>query len=86
MARPRKFVNTSDYPDFVIELLARTFYRDMLTDILNESSELLCCGAGARKCILDAYDVPEENERVMLKGVVSRKKQLIPALVATLQQ
>ena len=58
----------------------------MLTDILNESSELLCCGTGARKCILDAYDVSEDSEKVMLKGVVSRKKQLIPALVAALQQ
>lgn len=36
MARPRKFVNTSDYPDFAIELLARTFYRDMLADILKD--------------------------------------------------
>jgi len=36
MARPRKFVNTSDYPDFVIELLARTFYRDMIIDVLKE--------------------------------------------------
>ena len=58
----------------------------MLADILNESSELLCYGAGARKCILDAYDIPEESEKVMLRGVVSRKKQLIPALVSTLQQ
>ena len=58
----------------------------MLTDILNESSELLCCGVGARKCILDAYDIPEDSENVMLKGVVSRKKQLIPSLVSTLQQ
>ena len=58
----------------------------MLTDILNESSELLCCGSGARKCIQDAYDIPEEKEKVLLKGVVSRKKQLIPALVSTLQQ
>lgn len=58
----------------------------LLTDILKESSELLCCGAGARKCIQEAYDIPEESEKVLLKGVVSRKKQLIPALVATLQQ
>ncbi len=58
----------------------------MLTDILNESSELLCCGNGSRKCILDAYDIPEDSEKVMLKGVVSRKKQLIPALVSSLQQ
>ena len=58
----------------------------MLTDILNESSELLCCGTGARKCIQDAYDISEDKEKVLLKGVVSRKKQLIPALVSTLQQ
>ena len=58
----------------------------MLTDILNESSELLCCGTGAKKLISDAFDVSEDSERVLLKGVVSRKKQLIPALVSTLQQ
>ena len=64
--------------------LQMVFY--MLTDILNESTELLCCGVGARKCIQDAYDIPEDYETVLLKGVVSRKKQLIPALVSTLQQ
>lgn len=58
----------------------------MLTDILDESTELLCCGTGARAHIADAFDIPENAERVILKGVVSRKKQLIPALVATLQQ
>ncbi len=57
----------------------------MLTDILNESTELICCGVGSRKCILDAYDVSEDSEKIMLRGVVSRKKQLIPALVSTLQ-
>lgn len=58
----------------------------MLTDIVNESTELLSCGNGARKCIHDAYDIPEDYEKVLLKGVVSRKKQLIPALVSALQQ
>ena len=37
MARPRKFVNMSDYPDNVIELMARTFYEDMLRDILKDN-------------------------------------------------
>ena len=36
MARPRKFVNTSDYPDSVIEIMAKTFYEDMLRDILED--------------------------------------------------
>ncbi len=58
----------------------------MLTDILDESTELLCVGDGARSYIADAFDVPENAEKIILKGVVSRKKQLIPALVATLQQ
>ena len=58
----------------------------MLTDILDESTELLCCGTGARANIAEAFDVPENAEKIILKGVVSRKKQLIPALVAALQQ
>lgn len=58
----------------------------MLTDILNESTELLCCGTGARETVVSAFDLPEDTEKILLKGVVSRKKQLIPTLVASLQQ
>lgn len=58
----------------------------MLTNIITESSELLCCGPEAREKILSAYDLPEETESIMLKGVVSRKKQLVPTLVGALQQ
>jgi len=58
----------------------------MLTDILEEATELICLGDGARAYIADAFDVPENTEKVILKGVVSRKKQLLPALVAALQQ
>lgn len=58
----------------------------MLTDILDESTELLCCGTGARGYALSAFELPEDVERMMLKGVVSRKKQLIPKLVETMQQ
>ena len=58
----------------------------MLTDILDESTELLCYGKGAREYILDAFDLPADTGKIVLKGVVSRKKQLIPTLVAALQQ
>ena len=58
----------------------------MLTNIITESSELLCCGTEAREKILSAYDLPEDTETIMLKGVVSRKKQLVPTLVGALQQ
>ena len=36
MGRPKKFVNTSVYPDFVIETLARTFYENMLAEITEQ--------------------------------------------------
>lgn len=58
----------------------------MLTDILDESTELLCCGAKAKEYIIDAFDLKEDSEEMILKGVVSRKKQLIPTLVSELQQ
>lgn len=58
----------------------------MLTNIITESSELLCCGPEAREKILTAYDLPDDTGDIMLKGVVSRKKQLVPTLVASLQQ
>ena len=58
----------------------------MLTNIITESSVLLCGGPEAREKILSAYDLPEDTETIMLKGVVSRKKQLVPTLVGALQQ
>lgn len=58
----------------------------MLTDILGESTELLCCGSHAKETIISAFDLSEDAERIVLQDVVSRKKQLIPTLVSTLQQ
>ena len=47
---------------------------------------MLCCGNGAREQVLEAFDLSDDIEEIMLKGVVSRKKQLIPAFVISLQQ
>lgn len=58
----------------------------MLTDILAESTELLCVGTGARGIAISAFDLPDNAKSLILKGVVSRKKQLIPVLVETMQQ
>ena len=33
MGRPRKFVNTSIYPDNVIETVARVFYDDLVAEV-----------------------------------------------------
>ncbi|MCI8854886.1 MAG: putative manganese-dependent inorganic diphosphatase [Lachnospiraceae bacterium] len=58
----------------------------MLTNIVKESTELLCYGANSNSLVQDAFRLPEDSETYLLKGLVSRKKQLIPSLVSTLQQ
>ncbi|MDD3361944.1 MAG: putative manganese-dependent inorganic diphosphatase [Hespellia sp.] len=58
----------------------------MLTNIIKESTELICCGTGAKEEILMAYDMPLNTKDVYLQGVVSRKKQLVPMVVAAIQQ
>lgn len=58
----------------------------MMTNILEESTELLCCGEHAKERIQEAFDLPDSEGNIILKGVVSRKKQLIPTFVNYLQQ
>ena len=59
----------------------------MLTNIIEESTELLYYGSGAKEVIEKAFeDLPVNEVSCELKGVVSRKKQLIPAFMSALQQ
>lgn len=60
----------------------------MLTNILTESTELLCEGAGAEQLIIKAFHVDGDNDDgqvhgqvINLPGVVSRKKQLVPGIM-----
>ena len=57
----------------------------MLTDIVQESTELLYVGSNAQELIRDAMGVEPSGDSFILKGVVSRKKQLIPAIMTVLQ-
>ena len=58
----------------------------MLTDILEESTILLSAGEDADEIISRAFAAIREEDGYLLKGVVSRKKQLIPALMAKIQE
>lgn len=58
----------------------------MLTNIIDSSTELLYQGTGAKELLVNAFKLDKEKEVICLKDVVSRKKQLIPALMTTLQQ
>ncbi len=66
----------------------------MLTNILTESTRLVCAGPGAAETARAAF-LPEENPEdregepaegqvITIPGMVSRKKQLIPNLVQTI--
>lgn len=58
----------------------------MLTNIIEESTELLCYGKRAKEQVIEAFDLPADTQEIHLEGVVSRKKQLIPTFVVSLQQ
>lgn len=55
----------------------------LLTDILDESSELIFAGEGAQ-AVVDKAFTSSETDRTYLKGVVSRKKQVVPQITEAL--
>ena len=57
----------------------------MLTSIMEEATELLYYGENSEEMVEEAFHVQKENGSYLLKGVVSRKKQLIPALMQAAQ-
>ena len=65
------------------EGLPLIFY--MFTDMKTQSTDLMCYGRNAEEIIRDAFHVEPEGSMARLPGVVSRKKQLIPPLLAALQ-
>lgn len=56
----------------------------MLTNIMEESTEIIFAGDGSDKLIEEAFGIKPENGSAFIKGMVSRKKQLIPAIMETL--
>lgn len=58
----------------------------MLTNIMEESSELLCTGPEARERAIRAFGLEEGVKELHLPGVVSRKKQMVPTMVQELQK
>lgn len=58
----------------------------MLTNIIKESTELLCYGPNSDTLVKEAFQLPDDGDSYELKGLVSRKKQLIPSLAGMIQQ
>ena len=64
--------------------LPMVFY--MFTDVQKQSTDLMFTGHDAEKIVRAAFHVEPENGKAVLPGVVSRKKQLIPPLMAAMQE
>ena len=58
----------------------------MITNVLTESSEVICFGNNSTQIITNSFSTVSDGNVVSLKGVVSRKKQLLPAIMEELQQ
>lgn len=58
----------------------------MLTNMIEESTELICEGSEAKELIKVAFQVEEHEGSYHLEKVVSRKKQLVPKLMSVMQQ
>lgn len=75
-----------EYLDKAMEDQNLTVLFFMLTDILNETTELLCIGSGADRLVEEAFGAKVSNGSAILPGIVSRKKQLIPELLGAFQK
>lgn len=58
----------------------------MLTDIMQAQTELLYHGNGALELAVKAFHLSSDTEQIMLQNTVSRKKQIIPAMMIALQE
>lgn len=58
----------------------------VMTNILDEASNLLCYGEQADQLAAESFQTELTGNVCYLPGVVSRKKQIVPLLVSTLQQ
>ncbi len=58
----------------------------MFTDVRAASTDLLMAGKGAGALVERAFGVQLQDGRAVLPGVVSRKKQVVPALLGAIKQ
>ena len=58
----------------------------LMTDISTECSYVLCSGKNADTIMSQAFGVDKQQDTYILKNVVSRKKQFLPAIMEAMEQ
>lgn len=72
------------YMDKVAETLKLEFTLLLLTDIINGNSEIFVGGPKA-ELVAEAFSVELKDRQATLPGVISRKKQVVPAITTVMQ-
>lgn len=68
----------------IIEEKGLDLFLFVVTDILNNDSTVIALGNAAERACA-AFNVPLKNNTTLFKGVVSRKKQIVPVLTEALK-
>lgn len=76
----------NDYMEQIISMGKVDMIILMLTNIIDESSILVFKGARGKELLSIAYEGEFDEDTIYVKGMVSRKKQLVPDLMQALQQ
>lgn len=73
------------YLDTALHKQGVDFIFYMFTDVPTSTTELMMVGEGAEELVKRAFDVEVKNGVAVLPGVMSRKKQMIPALLSAIK-
>lgn len=79
-------VTMTEYIETHISTMAYKMVFFMLTNILEEKTTLLCFGPDSNALANEAFNIEGAGRTFVLPNVVSRKKQVVPALVTALQR
>lgn len=74
------------YLPIALEKQGLDFIFYMFTDVRSASTDLLMAGKGAQRLVEHAFGVEVKDGVAVLPQVVSRKKQMVPALISAVKQ
>lgn len=58
----------------------------MLTDIVKSKTEILFAGKDAKDTLEEAFEVVVTGDSLIIDGLISRKKQMVPEIIGAMQQ
>ena len=80
-------VAATGFAAVLVGIMKSDAIKTLLTNIIKENSIVLCSGAKAEEILKQSNHIEEiPSDGLLVPGMVSRKKQFLPSIIATLQQ